>query len=577
MVVSLLLILIRKGKGEAYSKSRPRVKSLFYIYCILVCVFLFFSVYSEFTGLRSFEWYLFLTLIGMLSIYFGGSPSHGQRGFSIGVVIAMAVMMSVAPIVQNRGVVFGTDQWRDLKITTYIVQAGTFHDAPWLGASYYAFIPLYNVIGAEISEVLGLPPMAAFTVLQVIFSLLSALAIYAIMMKLSGRTEPSLVALILFLSIPRLSIVQIVPSVAALSLGFLLVLLLVKGCGNLSRSVLMMVAMLVLTISIIHPIGLIPISAVCFGIIALSYLFSRERLATQTIFVVRSVLGLCLLTPLAYWSLNDQVFAGVFNPLLRLFNVITSIRVSPSTYVPQYQGSGFEQFSFAWALPVAFSAAFFITAFKWRKWKLRFGRDLNLHIFTSAAFCGLLIILTAFIMIVRSPGGGLERYLTMPGYFLLLLPSAFVFDQFLSAHNKVVVLIAILLLSTTLIIGTRSPDWSPFENPTFGAVRSTLTGSTEASTLASFFPNGTQLFEDYDIPLAEVARLNDILFKIDISYITTRNVIEALSGNYSKISDPAYKGAVFVIKTERIVNQGLFNAHVNVLYSSKNHVAFVPF
>ena len=167
--------------------------------------------------------------------------------------------------------------------------------------------------------------------------------------------------------------------------------------------------------------------------------------------------------------------------------------------------------------------------------------------------------------------------MNIPGYFLLLLPSAFVFGQFLLSRYKIVVLIAVLLLSASLIIGTRSPDWSPFENPTFGAVRSTLTGFTEAGTIANFYPNSTYLFEDYDIPVVEVARLNDVLFKTDRSYITTRNVIEALAGNYSALSDPAYKDAVFVIKTKRIVDQGLFNAQVNVLYTSGNHIVLVPF
>jgi hypothetical protein len=575
--VILLLPWARKVKGEGLPKLKPKAKWLFFLYCVLIIVFLLMSAYSVIVGQRPFIWFLVFALIGSLALYFANSSTARHRKFSFVVVMLLAVLESSIPIIQNRGVLLNGDQWRDLKVTTYIVDEGTFQDAPGLGTGYYSFIPLFNVLNAVISEIAGWPAIATFTVLQFAISLLSAISIYIIMMKITHHVPVSLMAVMLYFSTPRLANVQVIPSTVGIALGLLLILLLVKENASSLRNILLIVAILAFTINVFHPAGIIPILVVCLGLVAISYLSSRERLAAPTISFAKRMFGLCLLITFAYWTVDSHVFAGVFNPLVRLVKIFTNPDVSsPSLYTPQYGSAGFELYSFAWALPVAFSAAYFISILRRRGGKPRLDRDLGRHVITVAAFAGLFAISTAFLSVLISPGGGLEKYINIPGYLLLILPSTFVFGQFLSSHKKAIVLFAVLLFSANVVIGPRSPDWAPFENPHFGAFRSTFTSFIEANDMVTYIPDNTRLYEDYDMPLDEVAQLRNITFETDRSYMTARNVIQIFKENSFKPFDPQYKDSVIVIKTDRIVDQRLLDNYVNIVYNTERHVTIVP-
>lgn len=576
-IVILLLPRARKAKSEKHLGSRERSTWLFSIYCTLVCIFLIFSVYSVVIGQRPLVWFLVFAFLGASTLYFANSSVAKQRAFAISVVILMAVIESLVPIIQNRGIVLNTDQWRDFEVTTYIVDKGTFQNVPGLGTGYYSFIPLFNVLNAEISDIVGWPPIATFTLLQFSISLLSAISIYAIMMKLTDQASFSIIAVLLYSSTPRLANVQVVPSTASISLGLLLVLLLVKEYASSLRNILVIIAILAFTINVFHPVGIIPILVICLGVIAISYFSSNKGLIAPTISYARRIFGLCLLITLAYWTVDSHVFAGVFNPLVRLAQIMTSIgNVSSSGYRTQYEGAGFEFYSFAWALPVAVSGAYIALILRSRVGKQWLDRDLRQQVIAVAAFAGVFIISMAFASVLIGPGGGLEKYLDIPGYLLLILPSAFVFAQLLSTRKKTIVLIALLLLSANAVIGSRSPDWAPFENPDFGAFRSTFTSFKEANTVVMFIPNNTRLYEDYDIPLDEIAHLGNTTFKTDRSYMTTRSIIEMFKENSFRPFDPMYENATIVIKLNRIVDQRLLTNYVNIVYDSGRHVAIVP-
>ena len=573
-LVVLLLWWVRRDSDHRNLTTELRSRWLFGVYCATAAVFLLFSAYSVFVGSRSLAWFLVFGLLGALALYFATSSAGKHRTFSIALVILLAVLESSIPMIQNRGVIINSDQWRDLRVTTYIVDEGTFQDAPGLGTGYYSFIPLFNVLNAGISEMAGWPAMTTFTFLQFILPLISTLSIFAIVKRLTGQVQASIIAVMLCSSIPRLSNVQVVPSTVGISLGFLLILLLVNENVSSFRSTVPVVAMLAFAVNVFHPVGIIPILAICFGTIVISRLPFGRGLSPQAISTTWRVFGTCMLITLTYWMIDSQVFAGVFNPIIRLVHVFTSASGAHlSLYKPQYQGSGFEIFSFAWALPVAFSAAYaiwFLINTRRDSWPRQ---DLSQHVITVAAFSGLLLILSAFASVLISPGGGLEKYLNIPAYGLLLLPSAFVFGRFLSSNKKTPVIFAFLLLSAMVVIGSRSPDWAPFENPSFGAFRSTVTSSIEANTLVAFVPNGTRLYEDYDMPLAEVAHLQHIVFTTDRNYDTTRKVVQMFEGNLFKPFDADYHDAVIVMKTDRIETPEVLMNHVNILYNSGRHVA----
>jgi len=124
-----------------------------------------------------------------------------------------------------------------------------------------------------------------------------------------------------------------------------------------------------------------------------------------------------------------------------------------------------------------------------------------------------------------------------------------------------------------VFIGSRSPDWAPFENPSFGAFRSTATSLVEANTLVTLVPNGTRLYQDYDIPLEDIGPLQHIVFTTDRNYDTTRKVVQMFEGNMVRPFDVDYRGAVIVMKADRIVNGEVLTIYINIVYDSGRHVA----
>jgi hypothetical protein len=581
-VFLLVLLLLRLGGGlktEVSVSLKPRRRRLFNLYCAILLIFGVLSVYYAIMGERPFIWFGLFGLIGAVSLYFGSSLTTRQRGIASFAIVFFAIIQSLMPIIENRGVVFGPDQWRDVKVTTYLMNTGSYQNAPGIEAGFYGFIPLFNVLNASVTETIGVPPSITFIVVLAVLSLISAAAFYALLKNLTGNTMAAIIAVLFFVSVPRLSLTQSLPSTASLSLGLLLLLLLLKGASNRSllKSVLFTVAIMVFTVSVFHPVGMIPILAVCLTILVLNMLVTETRLPSQTLTFVRSVFIISLLISVSYWSVDAKVFSGVVNPLIRFFNTLTTFGHGTSIYSPQYFSGSNQFYSIAWAVPVSFSAAFLIT-FLWNTRNPTTQRNMlsrfSQHFLLASSLAGLLLVGGAFISILASPGASVERYINGPAYTFLVFPSSIIVSQLLSNRKKAIAIIAIIVFSASLVVGASSPDWAPFENPAFGAVRFSHASTTEANTLVKIVPNNTRLYEDHDIPLSELSWVENVSYVTDRSYQTTRNVVQLFKQNALVSFDPTYGNSTVVIKTDEITDQNIFNKYINIAYSSGRHVVF---
>lgn len=575
-VATAILLRLSKNVSKHLSVARPRANWIFCVYIFLVAVFLLFSAYSGLVGERPFAWFFFLSLLGMLSLYFAASSSARMRKVAIIVVVLLVTVMSVLPSVQNGGILFGPDQLRDLGTAESIIERGNFLNASTAVSGFYS-IPFFSVLSAELSQISGSTAMMVVAFLPVVFSLLLALSVYSIMMKLTNNAVISLSAVLLIVSIPRLAMVQAISSTASISLGGLLVLLcFVKGASSV-RNILLIASVVAFAISALHPVGLMPILLICLGILTISRFAASARLSPREYSFIKRMFGICLLIPLAFWSSNNQVFVGVLAPLLKFLSIYTRLKTLPSIYTPQYYGTGFELFSFAWALPVAVSAAYLTLIWRGdRIGKRNSSSKPSGHIFNVVAIVGIMLIVGSFVSLYLSPDASVERYVDVPGYYLLVLSSSFVLGQFLLSPKKPTVLFAVVLLSTVIVIGARSPDWAPFENSSFGAARTTRLGFNEASTMVTFLPNNTFVFEDHDIPVAELASLEGKILPTGMSYQTTRNVLQEFKSNSTATLDTAHAGAVLIIKTDEIINQSLYSRNTNILYNSGMHILVKP-
>jgi hypothetical protein len=161
--------------------------------------------------------------------------------------------------------------------------------------------------------------------------------------------------------------------------------------------------------------------------------------------------------------------------------------------------------------------------------------------------------------------------MNVPAYLIMLVPAAIVLQKLVSNTNKIIVLIGLLLLISNLFIGTNSPNWAPFENPTFGAYRSTHTGYIEAINILNTLPLGIRIYEDNDLPLVEIADLQGINVRRDRSYQTIRDVIQDFKTNSVDYTNQRIRSSIVYLKTNEIIDSELFKESVDVVYNNGIH------
>jgi len=579
-VIIEFLLILTKPTTSISTELKHKSKLLFLGYCTLSLSFILLSVYYMLQGTREFLWFILFAIVAGSSLYFANSSRTWQRQISVFVVLSMIVVQSTIPIIQNRGVIFGPDQWRDLEVTTFIKDEGSFKSAPYISGSYYSVIPLFNVLNAMLSQLSGWDEIVTFSLFPAILALLGALSIYAIITRLTKSSVLALLVLIVSASMPRHSSGQYIPSELSGSLGMLLVLFLVMTQIRGERKLYLVASLFALVVSITHPLGMLTFFALSLGILIVNKLSSTEKLLAHQVSRIRGVFSICLLISIGYWSSQQILFNGVFGQVARLLETLVSFRQVPSVYQPQYQVHGFEMYSLSWALPVATVAAYLLFSLPRlvSKAKTKVNRDFSYIFFYAAGLMGIVMVLGAFASVISNPGASVERYINGPAYTLLALTTSY--GIFLLLRTKRISAFVSILLLATVIIGTSSPDNAPFEHPTFGAFRSTWLSTIEARSIVSFLSNNTRVFSDHDIPVVGVARLEGLtIFRGEtyISYQRIRNVLEIFKNNSCEPFDTEYVGAVLVIKTSEIKDPGLFSNYINILYDSKRHiVVMVP-
>lgn len=566
LIVSLISYQSRKDQeiGERWLRLPG-----FNVYLSMFFVILLLSGYYILIGVRTELWFALFSLYMILSFFYARSELRSQRNLATVSIVILSIVLSSIPFLQNQGVIFGPDQWRDLEVTTYIVNEGSFEGT--LRSGYYSFIPLFNVINTVLTRITGLLPMNTFFVMQVVYSTIAILSIYLVVEKVSGGRKTAFIAIAIFLSTPRLTTIQAIPAVASISLGALLILFMME----LKTSLLYIVPLVSFTTTVIHPIGVIPIMSVIIGIIVLGNIITRYKVPIQTESYLRLMFTIVLLVTLVYWSIDTRVLMGVFNPLRRLLNIVVTLEYSPSVYTPQYFESEFLIYSYAWALPVAITAVYILKFLLFERTSTLQRRELVSNFHISSAFIAFLLVIIAFFSILLSPGASLERYINVPAYLLMIFPTALILSDIISSRNKTFISIGLILLMVNIFIGTSSPNWAPFENPTFGALRSTHFGYVEAQDIVTILPDGIRVYEDNDLPVVAIANLYMKNVRSDKSYQTIRKAIQDLKSNSIDLANARYRSSIFLIKTKEVIDESLYQSTINVVYNNGRITSYV--
>jgi len=587
-IFALTLYLIFKSKKNFEENKIERLpvlhstvflEALYRIHYSLILLFVIVTGYSIWFGLRPSIYFVIFTLLFLTSIFLVLTSTPGKRALATRTVIITIVMLSLAqstiPIIENRLMISGPDQWRDIVATKLIIDEGSFGHAAAVSGAYYSSIPLFSMLNAVVTLIIG-NVYLSFTVLTGIMGLVMALSIYLILLKLTTSHIASVVGVFAFLSIPRLAMDQAIPSTLSLALGSLLILMLIDYISVPRRRTLLAVLLVAFSTLIFHPVGIVVLIVLC-GAFVLAFLAGVINQKYPEAKITLSLLVLICTISFAFWSLSDiTVFTAMITPLEKLIaSVPTSL--GPSIYFPRYFLGGLEIYSFAWALPVGMSAAY-VTSILYMMLtkKVKQTEDGETKFAFVAGTIGLPMIVVAFISVIHAPSASVERYVDNVAYLLLLLPTGVVCSRLIDSRRKIATVCLLALLGVFVFIGSGSPDWAPSENPTFTIAHATYTSYVEAQTMANFLPNNplapVLIYDDHDIAVGGVASLANISVSGTGTNQITRNVLDTIKDGTFYPFGRAYVIEIFIVKKDEIQNTTVINQYMNILYDSGRHV-----
>jgi hypothetical protein len=583
--LTLYLILTSEKKLKDNIKI-PRMmhsttfsKLLYRIHCSLVLLFIIVSVYSVWFGSRPSVYFVVFGLLFVTSTFLILATLPGKNAYAVRIVLLTVVILSLTqsmiPAIENRLMISGPDQWRDILATKLITDEGNFEHAAAVSGVYYSSIPLFSMLNAAVTLLIG-NVYLSFAVLTGIMGLVMALSIYLILWKLTTSHLASVVGVFAFLSIPRLAMDQAIPSTLSLALGSLLILMLINYISVPRRRTLLAVLLIAFSTLIFHPVGIVVLIVLC-GAFVLAFLAGVVNQKYPEAKIMLGLLVLICTMSFAFWSLSDiTVFTSMITPLERL---ITSVPTSlgPSIYLPRYFLGGLEIYSFAWALPVGMSAAY-VTSILYMMLtkKVKQTDDGETKFAFIAGTIGLFMIVVAFISVIHAPSASVERYVNNVAYLLLLLPTGVVCSRLIDSRRKIATVCLLVLLGVFVFIGSGSPDWAPSENPTFTIAHATYTSYVEAQTMANFLPNNplapVLIYDDHDIAVGGVASLANISISGPGTNQITRNVLDSIKDGTFDPFGRTYGVEIFIVRRDEIQNTTVINQYMNILYDSGRHV-----
>jgi hypothetical protein len=584
LVVLLLLIYVNRSSAAQvlYAEKLPskRIRRVIQkIHYLLLVGFVGLGIYSIMVGVRGPAYFAVLSLIFVTSIsltlWNGSEKKKSLFTLVLLTIIVVTVFQALIPAAENRLMVFGADQWTYATAGKLISQTGTFTGVGY-GDAYYSSIPLLSLLISAVTIFLG-DVFVAITVITAVVSIVMVLCIYLILLKLSHNHVASVAAAFIFLSVPHLQMIQIIPSTLSIAFGSLLTLLLIQYLYASSRTKLTTILVVAFAAVVCHPAGIIILAGLCVGLIV----FSLMCLVKNEYVEFKLVLGVLIVTlilSIIYWSSSDAVFYSMIQPFERLLNSLPA-STGPSVYQPNYFQSGLELFSYAWALPVGVSSAyliaFYYTDYRKKEKRRNFKGFLNILSYVAAVI-GLLAIVFAFISVTNSPGASVERYADTPAYFLLVIPTSLACAQLIGSHKNFAQIVLITIVVVGLFLGASSPDWAPFESTQYGGVHYTYSGYAEAVTIVGFTKNNTVLLNDYDIGVDALAQFYQVPFGSTGSYQNVRDVLDSIKdGSFDVSGQWAKANATYIVRVDEIQNTTAIDSYFNLVYSSGNHVVFI--
>jgi len=194
----------------------------------------------------------------------------------------------------------------------------------------------------------------------------------------------------------------------------------------------------------------------------------------------------------------SHVGYSFLNSILSYFLPSRGEAVSPWTYVPLYESGGYLVYSYAWAFPVALSAALLLNYMT--RALMRGSVMKSLNVGEASSFLASTVVTASFLTYRVAESG---QYFIPIGYLLALIASTTALSRILKGKRLSVLLATIVLLAVFIYTGISSPSHAHLEHPEFGSASYIfrLTRYIEASLVSQLLDPQIKVYYDYDLPI----------------------------------------------------------------------------
>jgi len=285
------------------------------------------------------------------------------------------------------------------------------------------------------------------------------------------------------------------------------------------------------------------------------------RGVSRRVGVLIAVLSVAASTYWFYTHIINQIFHisySFINSILSYFLPSQREVISPWAYVPRYELGGYQVYSYAWAFPVALSAALLLNYITRMLMQRSIARPLNTG--DASSFLATMVVGTSFISYSIAEGG---QYFIPVGYFLALIASTIALSRILEGRRLGMMLVTIALLAIFIYTGISSPSHANLEHPEFESAAYIFrrTRYVEASEVSQLLSPAIKVYYDYDLPISGGI------------YKTIRERIDlVLQGCDPRTLEQGR--AVYAIKNERLSGTENIFYTSSIVYRSKFYTLF---
>lgn len=547
-LAALFTYLLLRREDDKEIRINNANKILRYIHYLLLLALSTVTIYSVYAGFRPLIYFFVVSALFITSILIGlVSNKKDQSRILFLTALILAISVPTAVILGNHFYPynsFGSEP---------ILQTGNIeaYQTGAMESGLYRYIPIETLIEASVALVIGQTIIAPYIV-TTFFMIAVVTGLFSLLRRLSHNSLAAIIGVFFCLSIPALSLFGRLWPLTYAVFYILFALLLYKS----SRASVIGLWIVSLPMIFAHPSGFIAVIVVLLPLALLSIRnwpdrgqsSSKIRLPVVTLIVV----AFAYLSYTYLISLMAKQGVKFYSSIYSYFSGVAPVEGVGIEYVPRYYSSGYEIFAYAWAVPVALSAALLISVIfhLLRKKKLDASQSFTL----LSAFAGLLVVFFAY----WSSRGETGQYLIPVGYLLILFSSSVVAAKLLSSRGKRCAAIVALLLTVFILVGTYSPNWAPLEHQDFetAAIIHPYRVYIEAGTVTSLIPANVTTWCDDDFPVGLSGKLpRDIISQISSGESPTRFARQPLT--------------LFAIRNEHF--SGGF-VDLDLVYSNGHHV-----